>query len=215
MQSQQAICLKRLRQHGSLTPGMVAEGDCSLNWKAMQSRWSVHYPRWIIDDGEPEREVGEYFQWSVVGFGSSDRLTLAASNVQSAISVHDYSYNVVGQVVHVSPKAAVIDFGLRAVGESNLLPTGCQAGEYVAGRIKLWLQHWCYPLPDEMFESMEQAWSVETILADLTPYRAGDETGSWFIRDGPNIKYEPVNSTREKNARAYALQCRLIPPLSR
>jgi hypothetical protein len=176
----------------------------------MPSTWSVHYDRWVIDDGEPEREVGECFRWSVVAFGSSDRLTQAASQVPSAVGADDYSYNVVGQVAHVSSKAAVIDFGFRAVGPSDSLPTGCQAGEYVAGRIKLFFQHWCYPLPHDVFESMDQEWSVETMLADLTPYRPGDDTGSWSIRDEQKVKYEQVASTREKNARAYVLQCRLI-----
>jgi hypothetical protein len=147
----------------------------------MPSTWSVQYDRWVIDDSEPERQVGECFQWCVVGFGSLDRLTPAASHVRSAIGVEDYSHNVVGQVVHVSSKAAVIDFGLRAVGQSDSLPTGCQAGEYVAGRIKLFFQHWCDPLPDDIFESMARDWCVETMWADLTPNRSGNETGSWWM----------------------------------
>ncbi len=138
----------------------------------MPSTWNVHYHRWVIDDGEPEREVGECFRWPVVAFGSSDPMTLAtSSHVRSAVGVDDYSYEVVGQVVHVSSKAAVIDFGLRAVGASDSLPTGCQAGEYVAGRIKLFFQHWCHPLPHNVLESMDQEWSVESVLADSVPHR--------------------------------------------
>jgi len=176
----------------------------------MPSTWSVHYDRWVIDDGEPEREVGECFRWSVVAFGSSDCLTYAASHVRSAIGVDDFRYSVIGQVVHVSSKAAVIDFGFRAVGPSDSLPTRCQAGEYVAGQIKLFFQHWCDPLPDDIFQSMDQEWSVETMFADLTPYRPRDETGLGFIRDAQNVRYEQVASTRATNAKAYVLQCRLI-----
>jgi len=176
----------------------------------MSSMWSVHYDRWIIDDGEPEREIGERFRWPVVAFASPDRLAHTTSQVRSAAGVDDYCYEVVGQVVHVSSNAAVIDFGLRAVGASDSLPTGCELGEYITGRVKLFFQHWCYPLPDDIFESMEQEWSIEMMLADMTPYRSGNETGTWLIRDEQNLTYEQVSSTREKNAKAYVLQCRLI-----
>ncbi len=144
-----------------------------------------------------------------MAFVSSERLTQAASHARSAISAEDYSYDVVGQVVHVSSKAAVIDFGLNAVGAGDSLPKGCQAGEYVAGRIKLIFQHWCYALPGDLFESMAQEWFCEGILADLTPYRPGDATGKWSIRDEQNIRYEQLTSTRGKDARAYVFQCRL------
>jgi len=176
----------------------------------MPSTWSIHYDRWVIDDGEPECEVGECFPWSVVAFGSMDRLAHAAAQVRLAIDVEDYSYRVVAEVVHVSTSAAVIDFGLRVVGRRDLLPTGCQAGEYVSGQIKLVFQHWCDLLPDDIFESMTHEWSVKTMVADLTPYCPGDEKGTWFIRDAQKAAYETVTSTRAKNARAYVLQCRLI-----
>jgi hypothetical protein len=172
----------------------------------MLSTWSIHYDRWVIDDGEPEREVGECFRWPVVAFGSMDRLTHAAAHVQSATDVEDYSYNVVAKVVHVSTSTAVIDFGLRAVGRSDSLPTACQAGEYVSGQIKLFFQHWCDPLPDDILESMTHEWSVKTMLADMTPYRPED----WFIRDAQKTTYEQITSTRAKNANAYVLQCCLI-----
>ncbi len=176
----------------------------------MSSTWSIHYDRWVIDDGEPEREVGECFRWSVLAFGSMDRLTHAAAHVRSAIDEEDYCYSVVAKVVHVSTSAAVIDFGLRAVGRSDSLPTACQAGEYVSGQIKLVLHHWCDPLPDDILESMTHEWSVKRMLADLTPYRAGDEKGTWFIRDAQKATYEQITSTRVKNARAYVLQCCLV-----
>ena len=31
--------------------------------------WNLHYSRWVIDDGEPERHVGEIFEWFAVEFG--------------------------------------------------------------------------------------------------------------------------------------------------
>jgi hypothetical protein len=59
----------------------------------MTYTWSIHYSRWIIDDGEPEREIGERFSWPVVAFGSGDRLTQAAARVPKAVGADDYRYD--------------------------------------------------------------------------------------------------------------------------
>jgi hypothetical protein len=178
----------------------------------MPSAWNIHYDRWVIDDGEPEREIGEQFEWFVLAFGSKDRLARVAQPTQSTIETPDYSYNVAAKVVYVSATRAVIDFGLSAVGSSDLLPTGTHVGEYVAGEIKLIFQHWTDPLPDDTYASMAHEWYVEAMWADLTPYRSGDGSGRWLIRDEQRVQYEQITSTREKNAKAYVLRCALAIP---
>ena len=127
----------------------------------------------------------------------------------SAVGVHDFWYDATGKVVHTSSKAAVVDFGFNAVGAIDSLPMPCQAGDHVAGQIKLFFQHWCYPLPDHIFELIDHEWSIDGILADLTPH-IKDQTGSYLKRDEHNVIYQPVTSTREKRTKSYVLQCRLL-----
>jgi len=171
------------------------------------STWNIHYARWIIDDGEPEREVGENFPWPVLGFHSVERMSSGARQTRSALEADDYSYEVDAEILHVSPTAAVIDFVI-AFGEHDSVPSGCKAGDYVAGRIHLSFLHYCDPsVPDQLQESMFHKWSTTCILADMTPYRSVDELAKRLIPDSQNARYVQVKSTRERNVRSYVLQC--------
>jgi hypothetical protein len=57
----------------------------------MQSEWNLYYPSWMIADGEPDRKVGEIFEWFAVEFwtvkGSSERTD---ERRKSAIPVADH-----------------------------------------------------------------------------------------------------------------------------
>src|SRR6516225_11301259 len=143
----------------------------------MPAEWNINYARWIIDDGEPEREVAECFRWFAVEFWASNRLAESATRSRSASERADYAYHVVAEVVHVSEEAAVIDFGLRAVGRTELLPMNCRSGDYVSGDIGLGFPLCTAVLPEGIIVSLNHGWLVKDILADLTPYRPGDETG--------------------------------------
>jgi hypothetical protein len=173
--------------------------------------WNIHYARWIIDDGEPEREVGENFAWPLLLYHSAERMTRTDTRVLSAVVVDDYGYDVVARIVNLSPTASVIDFGLMAFGELDLVPRECEIGDYVAGRIKLSFVHYCDPsVPDQIRDSLSHYWSAKDILADLTPYSPTDEARKLFIRDSGHVKYERVKSTREKNVWSYVIRCCLF-----
>jgi hypothetical protein len=172
--------------------------------------WNIHYQRWVIDDGEPERSVGERFQRFAVEFDAPIQIVRVPESAKSATEAPDYGHAVVAEVVHVSPIVAVIDFGLRAVGRSALLPVSTQIGDYVAGPIKLFLPLCADALPDDILEAMAHDWSVDAVLADMTHYAAGDQSASWFIRDAQRVEYHQVASTRQQNANAYVLRCSLV-----
>jgi hypothetical protein len=63
-------------------------------------------------------------------------MTRTVSRGLSVLDADDYGYDVVAKIVHLSPTASVIGFGLTAFGERDLVPGECKAGDYVAGRIK-------------------------------------------------------------------------------
>ena len=128
------------------------------------------------------------------------------------MELDDYDYEIVAEILHLSSNAVVIDFGLKAFGQRDSVPSGCQVGDYIAGRITLFFQHYSDPfLPSRILESMNNNWFIEGVWADLTPYRPVDEAARTFVRDSRNATYERAKSTREKKAPNYVLQCTLLP----
>ena len=176
----------------------------------MPSEWALHYARWIIDDGEPEREVGESFIWFAVEFWSERALALERGvSETTATPVADFQYRVTARIAYVSAKAAVIDFGLTAIGPRDLLPVECREGDYVTGDIGIDLPLCTDIVPEEVFQTLKRTWHVNKISADLTPYisHPDDPTGKWHVRDTSRIRFEDVSSTDSVTTHSYILHC--------
>ena len=108
----------------------------------MNPEWNLHYFRRVIGDGEPERHVGDVFDWFSVGFWSDAALIRAAVTTKTAVPIADSFYRVSAKVVYVSrdpgQAGCILDFGIRAIADtSDILPAGCVEGEYVSGMIRL------------------------------------------------------------------------------
>ena len=59
----------------------------------MPSEWNLHYARWVIEDGEPDRDVGESFEWFAVEFWSESGLVAAKdAGERSAVPGEDFKY---------------------------------------------------------------------------------------------------------------------------
>ena len=171
----------------------------------MPHEWNLHYASWIIGDGEPDRSIGEVFDWFALGLWTKDRLAMSSERSVSAIPVDDYKYRVVAEVAHLSEKACVIDFGLRAIADADLLPPGCMQGDYVTGEIGLDLPL-CTPVVPEPV-SGKHRWQVNRISADLTPYIAHPDNPRFFTRDDSRIRYQEVPSTESVRTHTYILHC--------
>jgi len=119
----------------------------------------------------------------------------------------------VAEVVHLSEKACVIDFGLRAIAGSDLLATGCIEGDYVAGEVWLNLPL-CFEIaPESVLLSLRYRWKVERISADLTPFVAHPDNPRFFTRDDSRVRYEEVTATSSIKAHSYILCCSEMPLL--
>jgi len=57
----------------------------------MQPEWNFHYARWVIEDGQPNRRVGEIFTWPAIEF-SAEKLVKVPEQLRSAVPVGDYFY---------------------------------------------------------------------------------------------------------------------------
>ena len=70
----------------------------------MPSEWDLHYARWIIEDGQPNRHIGETFVWFVVEEYADQPLALSRESTASAVPINDYRYRVVARVKFVGER---------------------------------------------------------------------------------------------------------------
>jgi hypothetical protein len=166
----------------------------------MPNEWSLRYDEWIIGDGEPDRSVGDIFDWFAVEFWSQEGLAKVNEDARSAIAVPNFEYKVSAEVIHLSEKACIIDFGLRAIGLRATLPAGCQEGDQVEGEIGIGIPLCTEVVPIGFLKGYR--WRVNRISADLTPLLPG--TG---MRDYSRAEYQLVSSTESVKAHSYILHC--------
>jgi hypothetical protein len=172
----------------------------------MLTEWSLHYPRWVIEDGYPDREVGETFEWFNVDFGAEPPLTKAGVRSKLAIPTADFGYNVTGEVACLSDEGCLLDFGLRAMGLRRDVAPDCREGDYVTGKIGISVEYGLIYLPEAVFDTLKCRFHVNRITADLTPFILHPDSHS-FIRDESRIQYVDVKSTLELKAEDYILHC--------
>jgi hypothetical protein len=46
----------------------------------MNPEWNLSYEEWIIEDGQPHRDVGEVFKWSAIALWTWEPLKKTAKN---------------------------------------------------------------------------------------------------------------------------------------
>jgi hypothetical protein len=174
----------------------------------MPSEWNLYYPSWMIADGEPDRKVGEAFEWFAVEFwtvkGSLERTD---ERRKEAIPVADNNYQVVAEVAYLSEKACVIDFGLRAIRTPDLLSPACKQGDYVMGKVSIGLPLCTEVVPEQVSKTLTHRWRVNRISADLTPYVRRPNNLRFDFRDETQIQYQEVESTTVLRAHTYILHC--------
>ena len=167
--------------------------------------WNLHYPRWMIDDGSPDRRQDETFNWTAVEFWNEAPFASTSEREKSAEPVGDYEYRVVAKVLYVGDATCIIDFGLKAISYRDQIQSGCRDGDYVTGHISLGLADYTFVAPESVFKDLRYAWHVNRISADLTPY-VPRLPGGW-IRNASNVRYSLAASTDEVQTHSYILHC--------
>lgn len=174
----------------------------------MPTEWNLRYDAWVIGDGEPDRSVGEVFDWYAVEFRSAEGLAKVEAEPKSAIPVADCEHRVIAEIIYLSDESCIIDFGLRAIASAENLRPGCRQGDYVAGVVGIGLPAIVHQYaPEALFKTLEHRWRVNRVSADLTPYLPHSERSRYFVRDNSHIQYREVDSTRSVRAHSYILHC--------
>lgn len=176
----------------------------------MSLEWNFWYALWMIQDGLPNRSVGDEFSWDIE-FAAS-KLSRTNGQRKSAVPRPDYKNQVVAEVrsiyanAPITERACVIDFGLKVIGDPDVLPVGCKPGDYVCGEMTLSATHGHAIPTEESFECLRRKWHLNAIQADLTPFIQHPEH-RYFMRDESRVKYQSVWSTDTIKAENYVLHC--------
>jgi hypothetical protein len=174
----------------------------------MPTEWNLCYPSWMIADGQPDREVGQFFEWFAIEFWTAKgRLVRTDERRKSAIPVADYNYRVVAELAYLSDKACVIDFGLRAIRTPDLLSPECKQGDFITGEIGIGLPLCTEVVPEEVLKTLAHKWRVNRISSDLTPYVAHPDNPRFSFRDESRIRHQEVKSTDAIRTHGYVPHC--------
>jgi len=174
----------------------------------MSDEWNLYYARWLLNDGEEDRRVGEIFDWFALDFWTPSGLTKSQEESRTAVAGPDFHYRVSAEVIYLSKSACVIDFGLLAIGNSDQIPPGCKEGNYVAGQFRLNLPNCILGVPDELMPRLAHRWQVNGILADMAEevlFSVNSQAPHW--RES-KIPYRDVASTADSGpCHGYILKC--------
>jgi hypothetical protein len=178
----------------------------------MPLEWNFWYALWMIQDGLPNRSVGDQFSWDIE-FHSPEKLSISEERRKTNIPLADYEYEIIGEIISiyraasVAESACVIDIGLKIIGDPDSLPVASKPGDYVRGKMSLSLTHGHAIPPQESAESLKRKWRVKAIKADVTPYISPPDRPNYFVRDRSRVAYKPVWSTAEVQVENYILHC--------
>ena len=168
----------------------------------MHPEWNLLLLRGVIDDGEPERHVGDVFDWPIT-FWSHTVLTAAVETTKNALALANNYYRVNAEVIYISQdptqKACILDFSIKAISEFGgllaiPLPAGCKEGDYVCGDIRLELALCTAAHPHNLI----RRWRVNRIYADLTNFQLTPG-------DISRVRYQEVSGTDAIRAGSYIL----------
>jgi hypothetical protein len=173
----------------------------------MPTEWNLRYDDWMIGDGEPDRRVGEVFDWFAVEFASAKGLASVPEKSKSAVAMQDFEYRVVAELIYMSETACVIDFGLKAIGRSADLLPGCKQGDRVCGDIMIGIPGSTEIVPDHILKALRYRWRVNRVSADVTPYVPHSDNQRFLIRDVSRIQYLQIDSTESVRTHSYILHC--------
>jgi hypothetical protein len=180
----------------------------SVQLPPMPAEWNLNYPSWMIEDGTPDREIGDSFEWFAIEFWTvKESLVRTDEHLKSAVPIADYNYRVLAELVYLSDKACVIDFGLRAICAIDALSPGCKEGDYLTGQIGIGLPLSTQMVPEEVLRHLAHKWRVKAVSADLTPYVAEPKNSRFYVRDITRIQYQEVQSTKTIKTHNYVLHC--------
>ena len=189
--------------------------------RSAQNDWEVGLSSWIILDGNyDDFETGQCAEFALEFYSQAFRKIDV--KVKSSKRLGAAEYEIIGEVIYLTPEVWVLDFGICAFQESKP-PAGTQVGSFVTAKIHLGIDPFFYfeylhSLPN--MPSLMYSWNINSISQQTAPFVETREPSGRkvLIRDAMKLGYKLISKTdawKDDNGNAeYVLRCtRLgVPP---
>lgn len=182
-----------------------------------QPELEIGLSSWIIQDGNyPDFTTGQHVEFALEfysqTFRKSDVRSKSSKNLGSA------KYEIVGEVIYLTPEVWVLDFGICAFQESKP-PEGISVGSFVAAEIYLGIDPFFY------FERLDRlpkipaliySWKINGIAQQTAPFIETREPSGQklLVRDEKKFGYRAIAKTdawKDDGGNAeYVLTCSLL-----
>ena len=176
-------------------------------------KWHLGFPAYLVGDGEyPVLSRGQEIESFALEFHPRSLRVVSAGPKDARLST-GCDYDVLAEVLFVSDKACLIDFGLLAACSlpGRDVPKEVRVGNYVAGVIYIGIPLSIPVLPEHFMPSLKHRWHIEAISANITPLIESMSLSGRKYRhyDDSKTAYKDVDSTNT-GAMDYVLECELL-----
>jgi hypothetical protein len=178
-------------------------------------KWNLGFPLYLIADGEyPELSAGQEIECAALEF-HPQTLHVSPHGLKEAKHSSGCDYRVTAEILYISDKACLIDFGLRAVCSlpGRDVPKTTRTGDHVQGLIYIGIPLAIPQIREQFMPSLKHRWRIENISANITPLIESVSLSGRRFRhyDESRTSYENVDSTNT-GLLDYGLHCELIAP---
>ncbi len=179
-----------------------------------QHEWKIVLSSWIMQDGNYDNfEAGQHAEFALEFY--SEAFRKSEVRAKSAKSLGAAKYQIIGEVIYLTPEVWVLDFGICAFQESKP-PEGINVGSFIAAEISLGIDPFFY------FEGLYKlsgmppliySWKINSIARQTAPFVESHEPSGQkvMIRDEKKLGYKVVSKTdawKDDNGNAeYILSC--------
>jgi hypothetical protein len=160
--------------------------------------WEIGLHSWIIQDGNYGNfKTGQVAEFALEFYSTAFRRSNAKQ--KTVRSLGDAKYEIIGEVIYLTPKAWVLDFGLCAFQDSEP-PEGMTLGGYGAAEIYLGIDPYFYfkclhALPN--MPPLIYSWKINTISQETAPFIETTEPSGrkLMVRDAKKLGYKVISQT--------------------
>jgi hypothetical protein len=184
-----------------------------------QQEWEIGLSSWIIQDGNyGDFEMGQIAEFALEFCSEYHRQS--EQRTKSCTKLGAAKYAIIAEVIFLTDKAWVLDFGICAFQESKP-PPGISLGTFVKATIHLGIDPFFY------FEGLNKlprvpaliyTWKINSIGRQTAPFiESHDPSGrKILLRDEEKLRYEDVMKTDawkddDDGNSEYVLSCAFLP----
>lgn len=165
---------------------------------AGQRELEIGLSSWIIQDGNyPDFTAGQHAEFALEFYSEAYRKSDARS--KSLKNLGSAKYEIVGEVIYLTPEVWVLDFGICAFQESKP-PEGVSVGSFVEAKIHLGIDPFfyferLYTLPK--MPALIYSWKINSIGQQTAPFIETREPSGQklLVRDEKKLGYSSIAKT--------------------